>query len=76
MVLSSCSLTWTSPSLSHKLNWPLSNRLLRSTPTSSSNNVSCSMETSSSSDKIPDRYRAFVDPSDGCSYVYPSDWRI
>ncbi|XP_058768821.1 photosynthetic NDH subunit of lumenal location 1, chloroplastic-like [Vicia villosa] len=103
MVLSSCSLTWTSPSLSHKLNLPHSNRLLRNTPISSSNNVSCAMETSSSSeskslrrplllgigalaanlqptkllfaDEIPDRYRAFVDYSDGYSYVYPSDWK-
>ncbi|CAI8601605.1 unnamed protein product [Vicia faba] len=103
MVLSSCSLTWTSPSLSHKLNLPHSNRLLRNTSTSSSNNVSCAMETSSSSeskslrrplllgigalaanlqptkllfaDEIPDRYRAFVDFTDGYSYVYPSDWK-
>ncbi|CAL5210254.1 unnamed protein product [Lathyrus oleraceus] len=103
MVLSSCSLTWTSPSLSHKLNLPHSNRLLRNSATSSFNNVCCSMESTSSSeskslrrplllgigalaanlqptkllfaDEIPDRYRAFVDPIDGYSYIYPSDWK-
>lgn len=103
MVLSSCSLTWTSPFLSHKLNLPHSNHLLRDTATSSSNNVSCAMETTSSTERhcqrrlllfgigaltanlqptnllfaeeIPDRYRAFVDYSDGYSYVYPSDWK-
>ncbi|XP_078444995.1 psbP-like protein 2 [Wolffia australiana] len=26
-------------------------------------------------DEIPDRYKAFVDPIDGYSYLYPSDWR-
>ncbi|KAK2405603.1 hypothetical protein P8452_11060 [Trifolium repens] len=103
MVLSSCSFTWTSPYLSHKLNLPHSNHLLRNVATSSSNNVSCAMETTSNTERhcqrrplllglgalaanlqstnllfaeeIPDRYRAFVDYSDGYSYVYPSDWK-
>ncbi|CAA7398152.1 unnamed protein product [Spirodela intermedia] len=25
--------------------------------------------------EVPDRYKAFVDPIDGYSYIYPSDWR-
>ncbi|KEH44485.1 putative PsbP family protein [Medicago truncatula] len=51
MVVSSCSLTWTSSYLSHKLNLPHSNHLLRNTTTSSSNNVSCAMETTSSTER-------------------------
>ncbi|GAU12167.1 hypothetical protein TSUD_01330 [Trifolium subterraneum] len=51
MVLSSCSFTWTSPYLSHKLNLPNSNHLLRNVATSSSNNVSCAMETTSSTER-------------------------
>ncbi|PNY03726.1 psbP-like protein 2 chloroplastic-like [Trifolium pratense] len=51
MVLSSCSFTWTSPYLSHKLNLPHSNHLLRNVATSSSNNVSCAMETTSSTER-------------------------
>lgn len=30
---------------------------------------------SSAEEKIPDRYRAFVDRIDGYSYYYPADWR-
>ncbi|CAA6661782.1 unnamed protein product [Spirodela intermedia] len=26
-------------------------------------------------EEVPDRYKAFVDPIDGYSYIYPSDWR-
>ncbi|XP_057424823.1 photosynthetic NDH subunit of lumenal location 1, chloroplastic [Lotus japonicus] len=103
MAVSSCSLSWTSPCVSHKLNLPHSNHLPRITSTSHSNNVSCATETTSSeeshsqrrllllgigaitanlqptrllfAEEIPDRYRAFVDYSDGYSYVYPSDWK-
>ncbi|CAJ1977715.1 unnamed protein product [Sphenostylis stenocarpa] len=46
MVLSSCSITWISPSLSPKLNLPHSNYLPRNTATSSPNNtVFCALET-------------------------------
>ncbi|KAJ1400189.1 PsbP family [Sesbania bispinosa] len=101
MVVSSCSLNWTSPCLSHKLNLPHSNHLPpRSTANSSSNTA---LETTSSgeshsqrrllllgigaltaslqptkllfAEEIPDRYRAFVDYSDGYSYIYPKDWK-
>nr|KYP75436.1 hypothetical protein KK1_008164 [Cajanus cajan] len=48
MVISSCSLSWISPCLSHKLNLPHSIYLPRNTATSSSNTVFCALETTPS----------------------------
>ncbi|KAH1231324.1 Photosynthetic NDH subunit of lumenal location 1, chloroplastic [Glycine max] len=45
MAVSSCSLSWISPCLSHKLNLPHTNCLPRNTATSSSNTVFCALET-------------------------------
>ncbi|KAG4998742.1 hypothetical protein JHK84_029787 [Glycine max] len=75
MAVSSCSLSWISPCLSHKLNLPHTNCLPRNTATSSSNTVFCALETNPRGEKKPDRYRAFVDYEDGYSYVYPIDWK-
>ncbi|XP_061372277.1 photosynthetic NDH subunit of lumenal location 1, chloroplastic [Gastrolobium bilobum] len=107
MVVSSCSLSWTSPCLSHKLNLPHSNYLPRNNSTSTSKSVFCALDTVSTgeselrshcqrrplllgfgaltanlqptnllfAEEIPKKYRAFVDNSDGYSYIYPSDWK-
>ncbi|KHN23150.1 PsbP-like protein 2, chloroplastic [Glycine soja] len=48
MVVSSCSLSWISPCLSHKLNLPHTNCLPRNIATSSSNTVFCALDTTPS----------------------------
>ncbi|KAG4394782.1 hypothetical protein AAZX31_20G088000 [Glycine max] len=48
MVVSSCSLSWISPCLSHKLNLPHTNCLPRNIATSSSNTVFCELDTTPS----------------------------
>ncbi|KAL6128285.1 hypothetical protein ACLB2K_071640 [Fragaria x ananassa] len=37
--------------------------------------IVCSSETASTEERIPDKFRGYVDKEDGYSYYYPSDWR-
>ncbi|KAH0979787.1 hypothetical protein GBA52_006964 [Prunus armeniaca] len=79
-ISSSLSLSWVSTTIPDKFQLTLpnhNNELPRATTTAyfSSKNITCSPEPASIDEKIPEKYRAFVDKEDGYSYYYPYDWR-
>ncbi|KAL6123756.1 hypothetical protein ACLB2K_076274 [Fragaria x ananassa] len=77
MAISSLSLSWVSTTLpDNKLNLLNHNEVPKASGAYfSGKTIVCSSETPYTEERIPDKFRGYVDKEDGYSYYYPSDWR-